>query len=166
MTVLITDRLVLRRAVIGDLQAMHSVLSDARATRYWSTPPHETIEQTQVWLDGMIASPLELSEDFVVTLDGRVVGKAGFYRLPEIGYILHPDVWGQGIAHEACRAVIDHVFATHANIDHLIADVDPENDKSINLLIRLGFQKTGERERTIQVGGVWCDSLYFRLDKA
>lgn len=166
MTVLITDRLVLRRAVIGDLQAMHSVLSDARATRYWSTPPHETIEQTQVWLDGMIASPPDLSEDFVVTLSGRVVGKAGFYRLPEIGYILHPDVWGQGIAYEACRAVIDHVFATRADIDHLIADVDPKNAKSINLLTRLGFRKSGQSERTIQVGGVWCDSLYFRLDKA
>jgi ribosomal-protein-alanine N-acetyltransferase len=166
VTVLITDRLVLRRAVIGDLKAMHSVLSDARATRYWSTPPHDTIEQTQVWLDGMIASPPELSEDFMVTLSGRVVGKAGFYRLPEIGYILHPEVWGQGIAYEACRAVIDHVFATRADIDHLIADVDPKNDQSINLLTRLGFQKTGEQERTIQVAGVWCDSLYFRLDKA
>ncbi len=144
---------------------MHAVLSDARATRYWSAPPHDTIQQTQVWLDGMIASPPERSEDFVVTLDGRVVGKAGFYRLPEIGYILHPNVWGQGIAHEACRAVIDHVFAIRTDIDHLIADVDPKNDMSIRLLTRLGFQKTGEKERTIQVGGVWCDSLYFRLDK-
>lgn len=165
MTVLVTDRLVLRRAVIGDLQAMHSVLSDVQATRYWSTPPHDTIEQTQVWLHSMIDSPPELSEDFVVTLGGRVVGKAGFYRLPEIGYILHPEVWGQGIAYEACRAVIDHVFATRAGIGHLIADVDPENRKSISLLTRLGFRKTGQRARTIQVGGVWCDSLYFRLDR-
>ncbi|MDZ4362675.1 GNAT family N-acetyltransferase [Brevundimonas sp.] len=163
---LITDRLVLRRAVIGDLKDMHGVLSDARATRYWSTPPHDTIEQTQVWLDGMIASPPEVSEDFVVTLDGRVVGKAGFYRLPEIGYILHPDVWGHGIGYEACRAVIDHVFAIRATIDHLIADVDPENLQSINLLTRLGFRRTGRRARTIQVGGVWCDSVYFRLDRA
>jgi len=155
VTTLVTERLVLRRAVPGDLEAFHAVLSNPDAMAYWSTPPHATLDQTRTWLEGMIASASDVSEDFVVVLDGRVVGKAGFYRLPEIGYILHPDVWGQGLAREACEAIIGHVFATRPAIDRLIADVDPRNLASIRLLESLGFVANGRAERTIQVGGVW-----------
>jgi RimJ/RimL family protein N-acetyltransferase len=94
-----------------------------------------------------------------------VIGKAGFWKLPDVGYILHPDVWGQGLAGEAVGAVIDHVFSTHA-VDTLTADVDPENAASIRLLQRLGFVRTGFGERTWNVGGVWKDSLYYALSRA
>ena len=85
---ILTPRLLLRRARPDDLEAMHAVLSDARATRWWSTPPHPDLQTTSAWLNGMISSPPEQSEDFVVEREGRVIGKAGFYRLPEVGYIL------------------------------------------------------------------------------
>ena len=159
-----SPRLILRTARPDDLEAMHAVLSDHRATLWWSTPPHETLEQTREWLDAMIATGPD-HPDFVVERDGRVIGKAGFWRLPEVGYILHPDVWGQGLGGEAVGAVIDHVFSTLA-VDILTADVDPENAASIRLLQRLGFVRTGSGERTCNVGGVWKDSLYFALSRA
>jgi RimJ/RimL family protein N-acetyltransferase len=161
---LLTPRLKLRSARADDLEAMHAVLSDPRATRWWSTPPHETLEQTARWLDGMIASGTD-QPDFVVELDGRVVGKAGFFELPEVGYILHPDVWGQGLATEAVAAAVDHVFSTR-RVDVLTADVDPENAASIRLLERLGFVRTGAARQTWNVGGVWKDSLYYGLTRA
>ena len=40
MTALKTARLTLRRARIEDLAAMHAILSNAEATRFWSAPPH------------------------------------------------------------------------------------------------------------------------------
>ena len=159
-----TPRLILRSARPDDLEAMHAVLSDPRATRWWSTPPHETLDQTRAWLDAMIVNgPDHL--DFVVELDGRVIGKAGFYVMPDVGYILNPDCWGQGLAGEAVGAVIDHVFSTR-DVDTLTADVDPENVASIRLLERLGFIRTGSGERTWNVGGVWKDSLYYALTRA
>ena len=159
-----TRRLILRSARPDDLDAMHAVLSDPRATLWWATPPHETLDQTRVWLDGMIANGPD-HPDFVIELDGRVIGKAGFYVMPDVGYILHPDVWGQGLAAEAVGAAIDHVFATR-DIDTQTADVDPENAASIRLLERLGFIRTGSGERTWNVGGVWKDSLYYALSRA
>ncbi|MDP1912675.1 GNAT family N-acetyltransferase [Brevundimonas sp.] len=159
-----TPRLILRSARPDDLEAMHAVLSDPRATRWWSTPPHETLGQTRAWLDGMISNG-PAHPDFVIELDGRVVGKAGFWRLPEVGYILHPDCWGQGLAAEAVGAAIDHVFQT-PDVDTMTADVDPENAASIRLLERLGFMPTGSGERTWNVGGVWKDSLYYGLTRA
>jgi RimJ/RimL family protein N-acetyltransferase len=159
-----TSRLILRSARPDDLDAMHAVLSDPRATLWWSDPPHGTLQQTRDWLDAMIANGPD-HPDFVVEWNGRVIGKAGFYVMPDVGYILHPDVWGQGLASEAVGAAVDHVFRTR-DIETLTADVDPENAASIRLLQRLGFVRTGSGERTWNVGGVWKDSLYFALSRA
>ncbi|MDP3800649.1 GNAT family N-acetyltransferase [Brevundimonas sp.] len=158
-----TSRLILRSARPDDLEAMHAVLSDPRATRWWSTPPHESLDQTAAWLDGMIASGPD-HPDFVVELEGRVIGKAGFYEMPNVGYILHPDCWGQGLAVEAVGAAVDHVFRTR-DVETLTADVDPDNAASIRLLERLGFVPAGSAERTWNVGGVWKDSLYYALSR-
>ena len=103
--------------------------------------------------------------DFVIERDGVVIGKAGFWKLPEVGYILHPDHWGQGLAGEAVEASIGHVFATR-EIDDLVADVDPENAASIRLLERLGFVRTGFAERTWHIAGEWKDSLAYGLSRA
>lgn len=165
MIELATARLRLRRARPDDLDAIHAVLSDPRAMACWSTPPHADLETSRAWLAGMIASPPEVSEDFVVEWEGRVIGKAGFYRLPEIGYILHPDAWGRGLGREAVEAVIDHVFATR-DLDSMTADVDPRNAASIALLTSLGFHKTGEAKRTYQLGEEWADSVWFALSRA
>ena len=159
-----TPRLILRSARPDDLEDIHAVLSDPRATRWWSTPSHETLDQTRTWLDAMIANGPD-HPDFVVELDGRVIGKAGCYVMPDVGYILNPDCWGQGLAGEAVGAVIDHVFSTR-DVETLSADVDPENVASIRLLERLGFIRTGSGERTWNVGGVWKDSLYYALTRA
>ena len=132
MTTLTTRRLALRRAHPDDLAAMHAVLSDPRAMVHWSTLPHSTLDESRDWLAAMIDAPADVSDDFVVEFDGRVVGKAGFWRLPEIGYILHPDVWGRGIATEALTAVLDHVFAARG-LDAATADVDPANAASIRV---------------------------------
>ena len=72
----------------------------------------EAYAETRRWLQGMIAFDPAQTDDFVVEPDGRAIGKAGCWRLGEIGFILHPDHWGQGLAREALEAVIPHVFAT------------------------------------------------------
>jgi ribosomal-protein-alanine N-acetyltransferase len=159
-----TPRLKLRHARPGDLYAMHAVLSDPRATRWWSTLPHTSIEDTRVWLEGMIAGNAQGADDFVLERDGQVIGKVGFFKLPEVGYILHPDHWGLGLGSEAVAAAVGHVFHTRA-IDDLTADVDPANHASTRLLERLGFERTGYAERTWNIGGEWKDSLYYGLTR-
>jgi RimJ/RimL family protein N-acetyltransferase len=165
MTSLRTDRLVLRSANPADVEPMHAILRNEIAMAYWSSPPHETEQQTREWLEAMIAVPPNEGEDFIVEHDGRVIGKAGLYRFPEIGYIFHPDAWGQGFAAEALRSVIDRAFVTHG-LNGVEADVDPRNVRSLRLLARLGFEETGRKANTWCVGGAWCDSVYLRLAPA
>jgi ribosomal-protein-alanine N-acetyltransferase len=164
---ILTPRLRLRRARADDLEAVHGLLSHPLAMRYWSTPPHADIEQSRDWLARMIAESAQTGCDFVVEFEGRVIGKAGCYAPPEIGYIFHPDVWGRGFASEALAVIIKHVFAAGA-FDALRADVDPRNTASLRLLKKLGFRETGRAPRTWLVGAEWCDSVYleFRRDGA
>lgn len=160
-----TERLVLRRATLGDVEAIHVVLSEPRAMTYWAHPPHERLEQTQTWLADMMAGTPEQSEDFLIEQDGRVIGKIGAWRLPEFGYLLHPDYWGQGLASEAMAAFLKRI-AERGDIDRLRADIDPRNHASIRLLERFGFHESGRAARTYNTHIGWCDSVYFELDRA
>lgn len=148
---------------MSDLEAIHDVLSDSEAMQYWSTPPHEDVGQSREWLTAMIESPPELSEDFVIEYEGRVIGKVGAFRLPDFGYILHSSEWGKGLGSEAVTAFVQHAF-TRDDIDYLTADTDPRNASSIGLLEKLGFRETGRAERTWHTHLGWCDSIYYRID--
>lgn len=159
-----TARLVLRRAQASDLEDLHAVFARPEAMRYWSRPPYETEEETRTFLANMMTAPAEAADDFVVERDGRVIGKAGAWAIPEIGFILHPDHWGQGIGREALTAVIDHLFAAHGMAE-LVAEADPRNTACLALLGRLGFHETARVERTMQWGDEWCDSVYLALPR-
>jgi RimJ/RimL family protein N-acetyltransferase len=163
VTILRTERLVLRRAAPEDLDALHEIMADPETMRFWSTPPHADRETTRLWLDSMIAAPAETSDDFIIELDGVAVGKLGAWRMPEIGFLLARRHWGKGYAAEALGAFIAHAFA--GRTDNLIADVDPRNAACLTLLSRAGFRETHRASRTWKVGETWCDSVYLRLDR-
>ncbi|MEL0212554.1 MAG: GNAT family N-acetyltransferase [Novosphingobium sp.] len=160
-----TARLVLRPVRPGqDLAAMHGIMRQPRAMAYWSTPPHDSEDVTAEWLANMAAIPALEGEDFIVEHAGRIIGKAGFYRFPDLGYMFDPEVWGRGFAREAVGAVIDRGFAVH-HLPRIQADVDPRNKASIRLLERLGLAETHRAARTWLVGDEWCDSVYFALTR-
>lgn len=157
-----TERLLLRPASAADVAALHRIFNNHAAMAYWSTPPHKNVAQTEAWVAAMMAIDPQEGEDFLVERDGCIIGKAGLYRFPEIGFILHPDAWGMGYAQEALSAVIGRAFLVH-RLRSVHADVDPRNGASLRLLQRLGFRVVGHAPRTWNVGGHWCDSVYLRL---
>ncbi|QOV94103.1 GNAT family N-acetyltransferase [Novosphingobium sp. ES2-1] len=160
-----TARLLLRPVrPQEDLAAMHAIMRQPRAMAYWSTPPHDSEAVTAEWLGNMADIPDLEGEDFIVEHQGRVIGKAGFYRFPDLGYMFDPDVWGQGFAREAVGMVIARGFTVH-HLPRILADVDPRNKASIRLLERLGFAETHRAARTWLVGEEWCDSVYFALTR-
>lgn len=161
-----TSRLLLRRATWDDLDDIHRVMSSPAAMRYWSRLPHENLEVTRAWFArALLDFGNPDMDEWVVELDSQVVGYMGIWRMPEFGFILHPAVWGKGIASEAARALIPHFFATHS-IHELTADVDPRNAASLKLLRKLGFVQTGSAQRTFLLGDQWCDSIFLALQRA
>ena len=156
-----TQRLLLRRATMDDVDAMHRLLSDPVAMRYWSSLPHSDREETYRWVESMVEADLAISDDFIVTLNGAVVGKLGAWRLPEVGFLIDPEHWGQGIATEGMAAFIDRRRALGST--ELKADVDPRNLASLRLLKRHGFVECGRAAGTWQIGDELCDSVYLKL---
>jgi ribosomal-protein-alanine N-acetyltransferase len=161
---LTTDRLILRAPRADDLGAMHAIFSDPAAMKHWSTLPHADITETRALLDARIASFASAPTYFQIEKAGQLVGCAGLYRNDEVGFILHPAHWRQGIVAEAMQCIIPHLFAT-TDLPQLTADVDPQNKASLALLTRLGFHETHRASRTFLIGGIWYDSIYLALPR-
>ena len=160
---LATERLLLRRLRTDDAEALHGVFSDAVAMRYFADR-HETLGQTRDWVAASVAAPDDRCREFAILLGGEVIGKAGVWNAPELGFFLLRAHWGRGYMHEALAALLPHFFET-MGLDQITADVDPRNAASLSLLRKLGFQETHRATATIRIGGEWCDSVYLRLGR-
>lgn len=161
---LTTDRLILRAARQDDLMDLFAIFSDPRAMRYWSTSAHANPERTQENLDRLMASAALKLTYFVIEKEGRAIGTAGMHKSDEVGFLLHPNYWRQGIVSEAMKAIIPYLFKV---TDHaqLTADADPRNAASVGMLKALGFHETHRAKNTFCIDGVWSDSVYFALPR-
>ncbi|WP_414172149.1 GNAT family N-acetyltransferase [Clavibacter tessellarius] len=75
----------------------------------------------------------------------------------EIGWHLHPDAWGRGIATEAARRVLAH--AADGGLARVLAVTDPANAASQAVARRIGMRDLG---RTRAYYGTECE--LFRID--
>lgn len=160
---LITPRLRLRRPRPEDVQAIHAIMSDPEAMKYWSTLPHASLDETMLWFDGMLAADRAgESDEYVIDYRGEVIGKVGAWRLPEIGFFIRRDQWGKGFASEALAAFVDYL--REEGVPALLADVDPRNAACLALLKKAGFEESGRAAATYTIGGQVCDSVYLQLE--
>jgi RimJ/RimL family protein N-acetyltransferase len=83
-------------------------------------------------------------------LPRQAIGHLNFHAGPnedgqvEIGYTLLPAARGQGYAIEAVRAMFDWARRVHG-VRRFRASVAPDNERSLNLIGKLGFVHTGEQ---------------------
>ena len=160
---IITERLTLRLPRLTDLEDVHAIFSDDEAMTYWSSAAHRTLAQTAEWLQPLFDEPEASPFDYFIEFEGRIIGKLGCWRLPDIGYVLNRAYWGRGFAREALAAFVAHMRALRAT-DYLLADVDPRNTRSRQLLLSFGFRHVGYRQNSMKTHIGWCDSDYYRLD--
>ncbi len=162
MTPLRTERLTLRAAQDSDLAPLFRLYNNETAMRYWGSPLHRNTDDTANFIEGLKepGDPPYLVWD----LDGTAIGCGGIRKGYELGFLLHPDHWGKGLAREACGAIIEHVWKT-TDLPQIIADADPRNRASVTLLSRLGFVVTGFAARNFHFDGEWSDSVYFRIGR-
>ena len=163
---LTTPRLVLRQLRADDAAALFPVLSDAQVMVWWSSGPQLSLAETETYVQGnagegqgylcwAITAGDDIALGWVILIDGKPDVK-------EIGYILHREHWGNGIAREAVSRVIDHGF-DDLNLRRIFADTDPENAGSISLIERLGFQYEGRLRGEWETHIGVRDSLIFGL---
>ena len=93
---------------------------------------------------------------------GTMIGRIGLHYWPEwdeieLGYVLARSAQGLGLAAEGANAWIAWA-KSEATIDHLIANIHPDNQASIGLAKKLGF--SFDRDDTTPSG---IPTLIFRL---
>ena len=134
MTILETERLVLRHLTPDDLDDLAALMADPVVMRYF--PSTRTHEEAQRNLDHLIAMYEQHGFGLWATIhkqDNRFIGRCGL--LPqiidgveetEVGYMLAKAYWNQGLATEAARAIRDYGFHTFP-VSRLISLIRPEN---------------------------------------
>ncbi|NEP84846.1 MAG: GNAT family N-acetyltransferase [Okeania sp. SIO3B3] len=124
-----TNRLTLRPFATEDVTALFNICKDEHAMRFMPALPHASVEDTQTWLNEELSR--EGAQFWTVTLNdtGQPLGHVNFLggtRFPGMGYMLHPDYWGQGYAPEACRAALAYGFE-HLGYDRMGLWIDETN---------------------------------------
>jgi [ribosomal protein S5]-alanine N-acetyltransferase len=146
LPVLKTKRLVLRQLVVDDATELFKMLSHEEVMRYWSSGPHQSVDETRSYIEWNADANAE-HKCWAVTTDGELA-IGWVILLPrrkhsfELGYILSRDQWRRGYLIEAASAVLDYAFRELA-VHRVMADTDPDNIASIGLLKKLGFQQEG-----------------------
>lgn len=82
-----------------------------------------------------------------------------------LGYWIAREYEGQGLMREALSCVLRYGFEG-VSLQRMNAACVPENERSAQLLARLGFQEEGFAESYMQINGVWRDHRLFGLTRA
>lgn len=167
-----TERLRLRRFKAADVDDLHAAFGDARAMRYWSSPPFETRTETARLVRIMAKADAPQSwQPWAIARrrDDRCIGMINYHhreaanRRLELGWILAPRHQGRGYAREATAAVIRYCF-DQLDTHRIEAMIVPENAASIRLAEALGFEFEGGpiRDRW-RAGDVYRSVLMYGL---
>ena len=146
--ILETPRLVLRHLVLDDLRELFALYSDPEIRRYFPEGVlslEETREELEWFLDGHPEHPKLGLWAAIHKESGKFIGRCGLLpweiegRLEvEIAYLLDKAFWGQGLASEAARGILDYAFET-LNLARLICLIDPHNLASRKVAERIGM---------------------------
>lgn len=80
----------------------------------------------------------------------------GYFQNATLGYYaMHPHE-GHGFMHEGLQLVVDYAF-DELKLHRLEANIQPNNQVSIELVKRCGFQHEGFSPRFLFIDGVWAD---------
>lgn len=151
-----TNRLTLRLFTADDADDLFDIFSRPEVAR-WSgvgvpmTHRNEAVARIERMPERTGSHPAAGVFAIVPFEESRVVGMALLVPIPaspgsdrddlEIGWHLHPDVWGRGYATEAATAVVERAWA--ADIPELVAVTNPDNGPSQAVCGRLGMADLG-----------------------
>jgi ribosomal-protein-alanine N-acetyltransferase len=144
-----TARLLLRPQELTDAPALFAILRDARAMQFWNRSTIDRLAVVEELLRGQ-QQAMASGQCCYWTLiqDGEAFGSVDLSLIQsgsaELGFLLRPDRWGQGLATEAVGAVIAHAFNA-LSLTRLAAAIQTENRAAARVLEKNGFTRIESR---------------------
>src|ERR1700682_4583702 len=166
--VLETERLILRRPTLADVQAIAALANDGRIAQNPRRLPHPYSQDHAIEFVRGTAND-NRGTVFLIENNHTPIGMVGIdWReagAPELGYWLGVEHWGQGFGTEAARATIDFTFEGF-DVENLISGAGVPNPASRNILEKCGFQWSGVELHRFEALGSSTPVDCFRLSRS
>ena len=168
-----TDRLILRRFTINDVEAMfRNWASDPEVTKYLTWPIHCDISVSKEIIESWI--PLYQKSDHyswaIINKElGEPIGSIAAVeqrddiKAVHIGYCIGQKWWRQGYTSEAFAELI-RFFFEKVGVNRIESRHDPRNPNSGKVMLKCGlsYEGTMRQSDTNNQGGL-CDAAYYAL---
>lgn len=169
---IIGERIFLRAMRAEDMEAVHAYASQEIVSTHQPWGPN-TWEETQAYIKDVLQDAAERPQNrfvFSVLLKDteKVIGAGELWfnnydnLSGEIGYVLHPDYWGKGLASETAELLLAFGFS-EKRLHRIQATCAPANKNSQKLLERIGMVAEGRIRDALRIKGGWRDSLLYSL---
>ncbi|MBM7578064.1 GNAT family N-acetyltransferase [Jeotgalibacillus terrae] len=164
-----TERLVLRRLTIDDLEDMFHYGSNDEVTKYVTWDTHQTKADSKAFIEFVLnryengqVAPWGIEHKD----NGKLIGTVDYVswqpgnHTAEIGYVISRDYWGQGIATEAVKRIIAFGFEKMALV-RIQARCFPENTGSERVMQKAGMSYEGTMRKSLFIKGKhWDGKMY------
>ena len=147
MEILHTPRLLLRFQTPADIPPLIALWRDPAVMRFMGGP--RDLQRLQIAFDETQANPTAETYDLwplVELSSGQTIGHCGLLDKEvdgqaeiELVYVLAKSAWGKGYATEIGAALIAHAFE-QMGLRRLVALIEPENEPSERVVLRLGMR--------------------------
>lgn len=173
LPILETDRLLLRKITIDDVEMMHAYASNEEVSKYVTWDTHYSLSDTQMFVEFVLhqyetkkIAPwgIEYKQNgtFIGTID--FVNWQPKHKIAEIGYVISSDYWGNGITPEAANALLKYGFE-NMDLVRIQAKCLVENNASARVMEKIGMSFEGIIRKGIYAKGKHHDlKLYSILD--
>jgi RimJ/RimL family protein N-acetyltransferase len=169
-----TERLVLRPATVAHVDATWRFRQLESVSRWLTRAPQTLAEYRSQFID-----PESLAKSLVIEFGGEVVGDLmvaigdawaqaevsdeGHGVQADLGWALHPDTGGRGLATEAVREVLRICFEDLA-LRRVTAECFAANESSWRLMERVGMRRESHNVRdSLHRAGEWLDGYGYAL---
>ncbi len=100
---------------------------------------------------------------------GHIIGRVSYFNFAfggmmscSVGYHLDEYEQGKGYMQEALSASVEYIFK-EMKMHRIEAFILPENDRSLKLIKRCGFEEEGIRHSYMHINGQWRDHISFYI---
>lgn len=164
-----TEFIRLRMLRPEDAGALFELRKNPEVMKYLDRPMMQSVEEAmqliRMMLDGLLENK-NISWCICTPQSEQLLGTIAFWKIDEtnhraeIGYILDPGWQGKGLMSAALQLVLDYGFSK-MYLHGVDANVNPANQKSINLLTRAGFKKEAHFRENYYFDGRYTDSAIY-----
>ena len=170
---IITPRLRLRPFNRGDVDAVYSYRSREDVAHFLFDQPMNHAECAEAIRARASQIAFTAQGDKILLAveriaDDRLIGEVSLIwrsiadQQAEIGYILHPDVHGQGYATEAARALLAFGFED-IGLHRVYARCDAGNLASARVMVRLGMREEAHFREHARFKRRWDEELIYAI---